>query len=298
MLISPRSYSSSFQSTLPIREETGQLIFLAVRVVHFNPLFPYGKRRLLFDALCRAFDFNPLFPYGKRRHPWCRLSSTIYISIHSSHTGRDFSCPAATGQKIFQSTLPIREETIFLPGGNRAEDISIHSSHTGRDTFTAADGSDEKPFQSTLPIREETSTGSVPSPLSVFQSTLPIREETSSVDGTPSMLLIFQSTLPIREETKHWSDEALLTRISIHSSHTGRDQPFPADAGQSPDFNPLFPYGKRPAFYRGCHSLADFNPLFPYGKRRPVRPVWHRPSNFNPLFPYGKRRKACPARLT
>ena len=60
--------------------------------------------------------------------------------------------------------------------------------------------------------------------------------------------------------------------ISIHSSHTGRDG-FPHSPWALPgDFNPLFPYGKRPYLEGGGESGKYFNPLFPYGKRR--RTIW------------------------
>ena len=124
----------------------------------------------------------------------------------------------------------------------------------------------------------------------------------------------FQSTLPIREETLNSLIPIVTVGISIHSSHTGRDYSGRLTGQPSRNFNPLFPYGKRPPdpACRDCparisihssHTGRDaagglgesaarhFNPLFPYGKRpgfhcRPCR----RRRNFNPLFPYGKRR--------
>ena len=81
------------------------------------------------------------------------------ISIHSSHTGRDVILlqAAETSTKFqstlpireetltnrawspyvvrFQSTLPIREETLSEMDGKIDRNISIHSSHTGRDHF-------------------------------------------------------------------------------------------------------------------------------------------------------------------
>ena len=56
------------------------------------------------------------------------------ISIHSSHTGRDvILLQAAETSTKFQSTLPIREETIAREILDSMYVISIHSSHTGRD---------------------------------------------------------------------------------------------------------------------------------------------------------------------
>ena len=128
------------------------------RQIHdFNPLFPYGKRplfRLKKEGVQQ--HFNPLFPYGKRRVQAFNGAQGAGISIHSSHTGRDFPAPwgihstfyfnplfpygkrhgqfVPKGQNLlFQSTLPIREETRGLVLPARAQGISIHSSHTGRD---------------------------------------------------------------------------------------------------------------------------------------------------------------------
>ena len=79
--------------------------------VDFNPLFPYGKRRRVNNQMAVTRHFNPLFPYGKRR-------------VCTNHFNQFYR---------FQSTLPIREETIAAGGTSIASVISIHSSHTGRD---------------------------------------------------------------------------------------------------------------------------------------------------------------------
>ncbi len=104
-------------------------------------------------------------------------------------------------------------------------------------------------FQSTLPIREETQVFSHCCSVRLFQSTLPIREETlsASLTATPSR---FQSTLPIREETRGAGMGQQHNGISIHSSHTGRDGKCRGQTRCSHYFNPLFPYGKRPALRR------------------------------------------------
>ena len=61
-------------------------------------------------------------------------SSCALISIHSSHTGRDYMRHNPRPKPPeFQSTLPIREETRGERCKTAAGLISIHSSHTGRD---------------------------------------------------------------------------------------------------------------------------------------------------------------------
>ena len=143
-----------FQSTLPIREETERSSSSSPQR-YFNPLFPYGKRRKNSGAANRCPDFNPLFPYGKRLAMGTRTAEQ-FISIHSSHTGRDPGRRFAAGiPAVFQSTLPIREETL--------------SSEWSFEWDL---------FQSTLPIREETLAADAAFGYGGFQSTLPIREET------------------------------------------------------------------------------------------------------------------------
>ena len=60
------------------------------------------------------------------------------------------------------------------------------------------------------------------------------------------------------------------------------------------NFNPLFPYGKRPDAGQAGDAPGHFNPLFPYGKRRFRRSWRGRSCYFNPLFPYGKRQREAP----
>ena len=60
------------------------------KILYFNPLFPYGKRPCVGARISSSADFNPLFPYGKRLFIFLP-SSAHYISIHSSHTGRDLT---------------------------------------------------------------------------------------------------------------------------------------------------------------------------------------------------------------
>ena len=81
-----------------------------------------------------AAYFNPLFPYGKRRISSLFAFKSSRISIHSSHTGRDYPPPPEP----------------------RLSAISIHSSHTGRDKNRKLKKKKPNRFQSTLPIREET----------------------------------------------------------------------------------------------------------------------------------------------
>ena len=57
-------------------------------------------------------------------------------------------------------------------------------------------------------------------------------------------------------------------RISIHSPHTGRDPTGCHCQSRQSKYNPLFPYGKRPAWRQLPSWCCYFNPLSPHGKRR------------------------------
>ena len=125
---------------------------------------------------------------------------------------------------LFQSTLPIREET--LPSDAPVDAgplISIHSSHTGRDTNV------ETAQRRTV----------------YFNPLFPYGKRQRGARAV-ALDMAFQSTLPIREETKEVDRLIDALDISIHSSHTGRDGHKQQQRPALHNFNPLFPYGKRP----------------------------------------------------
>ncbi len=125
-----------FQSTLPIREETRCPGTISGGTINFNPLFPYGKRLHANAQEPSHRGFQSTLPI--REETIVNLSVRVgkVISIHSSHTGRDSPSSSASAQhtkiisihsshtgrdvtvtkrspaaRLFQSTLPIREET-------------------------------------------------------------------------------------------------------------------------------------------------------------------------------------------
>jgi len=77
-----------------------------------------------------------------------------------------------------------------------------------------------------------------------FQPPLPAREETIAAveDGSPTL---FQPPLPAREETTLVMQRLLDKLISTPSSRTGRDVNSFSISANFPNFNPLFPHGKR-----------------------------------------------------
>ena len=115
-----------------------------------------------------------------------------------------------------------------------------------------------------------------------FQSTRPMRGETlwTPVRICPAQ---FQSTRPVRGETRALGILQREPGISIHSPRTGRDtsdwliprlrelfqstRPAKSTLWSSCDFNPLAPYGARPACSTSSTWTSHFNPLAPYGAR-------------------------------
>ena len=174
---------------------------------------------------------------------------------------------ARTISVLFQSTLPIREETKACEERGKIFVISIHSSHTGRDATGWALHRILIYFNPLFPYGKRQFELPSDPPPTAFQSTLPIREETCW-QARLTLIKRFQSTLPIREETRTANVYNQQEKISIHSSHTGRDLLLRCVLHALYNFNPLFPYGKRPIWKRVDTKPNDFNPLFPYGKRR------------------------------
>ena len=193
------------------------------------------------------------------------------ISIHSSHTGRDIlhKCKIVN-RLLFQSTLPIREET-----------VAGEAKHP-----SAA-------FQSTLPIREETlRQRQRPSVAHDFNPLFPYgkRHQYLSPEALEDGISIHSSHtgrdrhLRRRERADRISIHSSHTgrdgkfhgvcrdgRISIHSSHTGRDGAGPQETRLPLGFQSTLPIREETVRRRDHRRYAgDFNPLFPYGKRRVV----------------------------
>ena len=239
---------------------------------NFNPLFPYGKRLNINLRLANRLHFNPLFPYGKRPDGKSHRAGGN-ISIHSSHTGRDrlyeLRVPSSP---LFQSTLPIREETRLLPEQDYDQRISIHSSHTGRDMLPSPIGGTQCDFNPLFPYGKRRERQLAQQQERIFQSTLPIREETWFGSSPWAHAPPFQSTLPIREETGRPPRVIALGTISIHSSHTGRDSRAALGDSVCHHFNPLFPYGKRRSDCSARRKANTFQSTLPIREETLWRP--------------------------
>ena len=300
--------SVEFQSTLPIREETRRAVVMSqservsIHSSHtgrdrwrpgnaqwrpgFNPLFPYGKRHALASAQGFQHTFQSTLPI---REETCtpRIPSPLrFVSIHSSHTGRDLCHDVGLQRHFFVSIhsshtgrdahgnlggeLGICFNPLFPYGKRRrimarkdsAGAVSIHSSHTGRDMPTQAPRKGNE-FQSTLPIREETHGAGIVNHgagVSIHSSHTGRDVAFSPMDGVEKPVSIHSShtgrDVALIETNPH-------PQVSIHSSHTGRDRSHKKPAAHCDCFNPLFPYGKRPACDSYRRKAAAFQSTLP-----------------------------------
>ena len=79
------------------------------------------------------------------------------VSIHSPRKGRDEAAATkAVESSEFQSTLPVKGETIITTWIFTKLNVSIHSPRKGRDAVSLITSSRKLLFQSTLPVKGET----------------------------------------------------------------------------------------------------------------------------------------------
>ena len=126
---------SLFQSTLPMRGETGWIKHIrhSKEISIHSPHAGRDSASLLLNT--GLMYFNPLSPCGERRYGDVIAKGAFTISIHSPHAGRDAQDSARQA---------------------RDYSISIHSPHAGRDGILWRNMDTAGGFQSTLPMRGET----------------------------------------------------------------------------------------------------------------------------------------------
>ena len=139
----------TFQSTLPARGATPSPARAPARRIDFNPRSPRGERHhlTLGNALARYISihapragsdlslpartpyplcyFNPRSPCGERQRAIAYCDARyVDISIHAPRAGSDRLIDVTpTGDKLFQSTLPVRGATPHCPT------CGIHAAH-------------------------------------------------------------------------------------------------------------------------------------------------------------------------
>ena len=145
----------------------------------FNPLAPCGARRRSKSPTATTSLFQSTRPVRGETGKSRRAGRAFQISIHSPRAGRDETRPlfpppnthfnplAPCGARLkknttnarrllFQSTRPVRGETLPPEFVEQLKKISIHSPRAGRDLISQRSASRTPPFQSTRPVRGET----------------------------------------------------------------------------------------------------------------------------------------------
>ena len=246
--ISMPGASRQFQSSLPMREATQDLLRRALTIKHFNPRLPCGRRLGSVSPVAKSSSFQSPPPmrgatvFGRDAAPGS------YISTHAPHAGSDeqlleclikpsnFNPRSPCGERLLRlwwSTPWITNFNPRSPCGKR------HCHHHSK--------GNQGSFQSPPPMREATREPFGWRYESEFQPTLPMRGATSIASSKLWVSRKFQPTLPMRGATGKEVEAAL---------YEG-------------DFNPRSPCGERhsPLLVLNCRS-DDFNPRSPCGERR------------------------------
>ena len=169
-------------------------------VLNFNPLPPCGGRRLAGSGTGWRYHFNPLPPCGGRR------------SVGAGQVRPD----------EFQSTPPMRRETVHPREPRAAVKISIHSPHAEGDGVSASYGSFNK-ISIHSPHAEGDGVTTSQQMLQSISIHSPHAEGDSTRHLTPIVFPIFQSTPPMRRETGGACHCRGRNGISIHSPHAEGD---------------------------------------------------------------------------
>ena len=108
----PRTLHAAFQSTLPARGATAQLLRCSPQLRNFNPRSPRGERRL--------------------RRGWMTANAAFQSTL-PARGATFFLFSVAIGRHSFQSTLPARGATRSPAPPGRRCGISIHAPREGSD---------------------------------------------------------------------------------------------------------------------------------------------------------------------
>ena|GEM_PF-3123354 len=233
---------------------------------YFNPRFPWGKRLEALDFSAAMAEFQSTLPVGEATTKYFSYSLSKKISIHASRGGSD------------ESSLLLLNLSI----------ISIHASRGGSDVLAMRFAREYKPFQSTLPVGEATLPVN-PERIGIVISIHASRGGSDRpVKKSLCSTFLFQSTLPVGEATvqpvkrvavrcisihasRGGSDIIKMigfaaTKISIHASRGGSDVVLFFSILHLRDFNPRFPWGKRPLIFGGIPSVPIFQSTLPVGE--------------------------------
>ena len=173
-----------------------------IPLLHFNPRFPWGKRRMTCTIRPIPWQFQSTLPVGEATIVETSYPKLFIISIHASRGGSDpFHWYNRMVSNTFQSTLPVGEATFRILPAVFPFSISIHASRGGSDLKDDFKGKAEQ-------ISIHASRGG---------SDARMRER-------HEVFVQFQSTLPVGEATRTIRHSIWHKKISIHASRGGSDQ--------------------------------------------------------------------------
>mgnify|MGYP000072550449 CR=1 FL=1 len=191
----------------------------------FNPRAPYGARLVSYVyAVGLRRHFNPRAPCGARRYTaqpsgLCyEFQSTRPMRGATINTREEMQTPG------FQSTRPMRGATIPMYVWQRRADISIHAPHAGRDREPHGHAGNNEPISIHAPHagRDHARSAEVqhmkdfnPRAPCGARHFLPARRYPAKPDFNPRA--------PCGARLRPRADRVLLSRISIHAPHAGRD---------------------------------------------------------------------------
>ena len=148
-----------------------------------------------------------------------------------------------------------------------AAPISTRSARGGGDSRVLDIELAPGPFQPAPPVGAETPYPGPPIYSNLFQPAPPVGAETRRVRSYGGELCLFQPTPPVGAETKKTLEESTLV-----------------------NFNPLRPWGRRPARSQRSQRWRKFQPTPPVGAETPIKSSLATTlTNFNPLRPWGRR---------
>ena len=179
--ISMPGASRQFQSSLPMREATQDLLRRALTIKHFNPRLPCGRRLGSVSPVAKSSSFQSPPPmrgatvFGRGAAPGS------YISTHAPHAGSDWSQRAGRCTRSkFQPTLPMRGATGDAPLGGAHRPISTHAPHAGSDCDRLRGRGHERDFNPRSPCGERRGRPKGRIIGEKFQPTLPMRGATAT----------------------------------------------------------------------------------------------------------------------
>ena len=154
--ISMPGASRQFQSSLPMREATQDLLRRALTIKHFNPRLPCGRRLGSVSPVAKSSSFQSPPPmrgatvFGRGAAPGSyisthaphagsdsgrsRQSSFLIISTHAPHAGSDFFVAQIREDlSYFNPRSPCGERLLEIPDIPLVTAISTPAPHAGSD---------------------------------------------------------------------------------------------------------------------------------------------------------------------